>query len=242
MKTVYNKNAFSSNQERKYYNWQGSVLSYTFDFIKKIENKIDLEDINHVLDIGSRDACQSLELSDWFPNSKIHCFEPVPETAQWCKNNIKDRSNIIFYEKAIGSTDGYIKFHKVINGNIGASSLYKANNDHHYGKSYVQEEIQVECVKGDSFLKNNSIDKIDLIWMDVQGAEIEVLKSFGEHLQNIKAIHSEVGLDKIYQNSTVKNELIQFMQENDFFVECCLTNALGIEEDIVFINKKFLTK
>jgi hypothetical protein len=91
-------------------------------------------------------------------------------------------------------------------------------------------------------LKNNSIDKIDLIWMDVQGAEMEVLKSFGEHLQNIKAIHSEVGLDKIYQNSTVKNELIQFMEENGFFVECCLTNNLGIEEDIVFINKKFLIK
>jgi FkbM family methyltransferase len=238
----YNKNAFSSNSERKYNNWEGTVLSLTFDFIKKIEDKIDLENIDHVLDIGSRDACQTLELSDWFPNSKIHCFEPVPETAQWCKNNIKDRKNINFYEKAIGPTDGYIKFHKVVNGNIGASSLYKANNNHYYGKSYVQQEIQVECIRGDSFLKNNSIDKIDLIWMDVQGAEMEVLKSFGEHLQNIKAIHSEVGLDKIYQNSTVKNELIQFMEENGFFVECCLTNNLGIEEDIVFINKKFLIK
>jgi FkbM family methyltransferase len=242
MKTMYNKNAFSSNQERKYSNWEGSVLSYTFDFVKKIENKIDLEDVNHILDIGSRDACQSLELSDWFPNSKIHCFEPIPETAEWCKKNIKDRNNIIFYEKAIGSIDGQIKFHKVINGNIGASSLYKANDNHHYGKSYVQEEIQIDCIRGDSFLKNNSIEKIDLIWMDVQGAEIEVLKSFNKNLYNIKAVHSEVGLDRVYKNATIKKELINFMEDNDFFVECCLSNDLGIEEDIVFINKKFLIK
>ena len=240
MNNNYNKDAFSSNRERRYSNWEGTVFSYTFDFVKKIENKIDLEKVNHVLDIGSRDACQSLELSDWFPNSKIHCFEPVPETADWCKNNIKDRENILFYEKAIGSIDGTVKFHKVVNGNIGGSSLYRANSQHHYGQSYVQEEIEIECVRGDSFLKQNSIDQIDLIWMDVQGAEMEVLKSFGDNLENIKAIHSEVGLGKIYENSTVKNELIEFMQSTGFIVECCLGNDLGIEEDIVFINEKFL--
>ena len=93
----FNQNAFYSNRERKYSNWEGTVLSLTFDFIDRIRNKIDLENINHILDIGSRDACQALELSDWFPNSKIHCFEPIPETAEWCKKNIKDRNNIIFY-------------------------------------------------------------------------------------------------------------------------------------------------
>jgi len=88
MNNNYNKDAFSSNRERRYSNWEGTVYSLTFDFVKKIENKIDLDEVSHVLDIGSRDACQSLELADWFPNSKIHCFEPVPETADWCKNNI----------------------------------------------------------------------------------------------------------------------------------------------------------
>jgi fructose/tagatose bisphosphate aldolase len=69
---------------------------------------------------------------------------------------------------------------------------------------------------------------------------MEVLKSFGNNLENIKAIHSEVGLDKIYENSTVKTELIEFMESKGFIVECCLGNDLGIEEDIVFINKRFL--
>jgi FkbM family methyltransferase len=178
-------------------------------------------------------------LSDWFPNSKIHCFEPIPETAEWCKKNIKDRNNIIFYEKAIGLIDGNIKFHKVINGNIGASSLYKANNNHYYGKSYIQEEIEVECIRGDSFLRNNSINQIDLIWMDVQGAELEVLKSFDFHLKNIKAIHTEVGLSKIYDKSTIKNELIEFLEKQDFQLVSSISNELGIEEDLVFINNKY---
>ena len=240
MNTNYNKKAFSSNSERKYSNWEGTVLSYTFDFVKKIENKIDLEKVNHVLDIGSRDACQSLELSDWFPNSKIHCFEPVPETASWCEKNIQHRENILFYKKAIGSIDGEVTFHKVVNGNIGASSLYRVNNEHHHARTWAQEEIAVQCIRGDSFLQENDISQIDLIWMDVQGAEIEVLDSFGDNLKNIKAIHSEVGLGKIYEKSTLKNELISFMEGKGFVVECCLSNDLGIEEDIVFINKKFL--
>ena len=69
---------------------------------------------------------------------------------------------------------------------------------------------------------------------------LQMIEKIGDDLKNIKAIHSEVGLGKIYEKSTLKNELISFMEEKGFVVECCLPNDLGIEEDIVFINKKFL--
>lgn len=236
----FNPKAFSSSLERRYSNWEGTVLCLTYDLIKNIENRIDLESIQTVFDIGSRDACQSLELSDWFPNSKIYCFEPVQENADWCRKNIQDKKNILFFQKAIGLTNGIVKFHKVINGNIGASSLYKANSNHYYGRSYIQQEISVECVRGDTFLRQESVKTADLLWMDVQGAEIEVLQSFGDDLCNTKIIHTEVGLDRIYEKSSVKTELIELMNQKGFETSKCLTNSLGIEEDIIFLNKRFL--
>lgn len=234
----FNKKAFSSINEKKYRNWDGYSLSYTYDFIKEIENIIDLNKIETIFDIGSRDACQSLELSDWFPESKIYCFEPVPKNAEWCKENIKGRNNIIFEETAISEKDEEIDFFVVTNGNIGASSLLKANKNHHHGFTYNQERIKIKSTKAETYMKKNNLSKVDLLWMDVQGAELNVLKSFSNNLSNIKAIHTEVALSHVYENSTLKKDLINFMEDNNFNLIKCITNELNIEEDLIFINKK----
>lgn len=236
----FNKFAFNSINEKKYRNWDGYSLIYTYPFIQALKNKINLNEINTIFDIGSRDCCQTLEMADWFPESKIFAFEPIPKSAEWCRKNTKERKNVYFFETAIANTNGKIDFYQVTNGNIGASSLLKKNNNHQYGSQYVQEKIQIDSIKASSFIENENIENVDLIWMDVQGAEIEVLKSFENKINTVKAIHTEVGLSQIYENSTIKNELIEYMEKQNFIVESVIKNDLAIEEDIIFINKKFL--
>lgn len=238
----FNKNAFKSINDRKYSNWDGYSLIYSYPFIEKIENKINLNEINTIFDIGARDCCQTLEFADWFPESKIYSFEPISKSAEWCKKSTKDRENIYFFDTAISQTNGEIDFYEVINGNIGASSLLKKNQNHHYGSTYMQKKIKVNSIKGSSFIEKYNIKNVDLIWMDVQGAEIEVLNSFENHLNNIKAIHTEVGLTEIYETATIKNDLIKYMENKNFDVEYVIENELGIEQDIIFINKKYINK
>ena len=38
-------------------------------------------------------------------------------------------------------------------------------------------------------------DNIDLVWIDVQGAELNVLRSFGKKLKNVKTIYCEVDIE-----------------------------------------------
>lgn len=239
MNANFNKNAFSSMHDKKYRNWDGYSLIYTFDFIKNIENLIDLNNVQVIFDIGSRDACQTLEMSDWFPNSKIYCFEPVPQNAEWCKKNTARRKNIFFEEAAISEVDGDVDFFVVTNGNIGASSLLNANKNHFYGNTYKQEQIKIKSTKASSYIKNNKIQNVDLIWMDVQGAELNVLKSFENEIKNIKAIHTEAALSSVYNGASTKYDIIEFLENNDFKLIKCLKNDLGIEEDLIFINRKF---
>ncbi|MFZ9377027.1 MAG: hypothetical protein ACO25K_07880, partial [Candidatus Fonsibacter ubiquis] len=59
---------------------------------------------------------------------------------------------------------------------------------------------------------------------------------------NIKAIHTEVGLTEIYETATIKNDLIIYMENKNFDVEYVIENELGIEQDIIFINKKYINK
>ena len=50
----------------------GRCPLWTTKMISVIKDKIDFTEIKTILDIGSRDGCQSLELNRWFPNAKIY--------------------------------------------------------------------------------------------------------------------------------------------------------------------------
>lgn len=234
----YNPTAFSGFHDMKFKNRDGYMYTHTWQFIKSIEKIIDLQGVNTVFDIGSRDGCQSLEFAHWFPNAKVFCFEPVPENILWCKRNAELCNRITVIEKAVSDIDGFVDFHVVNNGNVGASSLYIANPHHGYGATLNQTKISVESIRAESFLSQNNVNVPQLLWMDVQGAELSVLNSFGQSLQKVKAIHTEVGLDLIYKSSTLKQDLINFMDKMGFYVYTSISNSLGIEEDVIFVNSR----
>jgi len=233
----FNNTAFNGINDMRYKNWDGYTLAYTYEFVKNIEEYIDLNDINTVFDIGSRDACQSLELSDWFPESKIYLFEPVPTSFEYCVENTKGRENIICNNLALSNFDGDTNFYQVVNGNVGASSLLKVTPMYAH---YQQEPISVKVKTAKIFIEENSIQSVDLLWVDVQGSEIDCFKGFESHLQNVKAIHTEVGLNAYYENGTEYYELAKFMEDNGFELKKVFSNEAGLEVDIIFVNKKYL--
>lgn len=78
-----------------------------------------------------------------------------------------------------------------VDGNPGASSLFKANGKYPIEK-YVQSEDKVECTRVDTILANYNVDKVDIVWMDLQGAEKLAIESFGKYIQDVDFIHTEV--------------------------------------------------
>lgn len=141
------------------------------------------------------------------------------------------------YPYAINSYNGTTKFYEVYNGNVGASSLLKTTN-HWRSSQWAQKETEVECIVLSDWLKQNNIDKVDLIWMDVQGAENIVLDSLKDYLNGVKIIATEVGLQELYHGSTSKieldNKLTSFVALDES-PESSMT-----EMDVVYINKNLL--
>jgi FkbM family methyltransferase len=63
-------------------------------------------------------------------------------------------------------------------GNPGASSLFVAQDGYPHEK-YVQNEIMVNCHRLDSICEQEKIVP-DLIWIDLQGAELLAFESLGK--------------------------------------------------------------
>lgn len=194
-------------------------------FIEDISRK--LSDVSVVLDVGSREGEDSLILKGLFPAAKIYAFECTPHSIKKWKENIEDE-NIILIEKAVCDFSGQTPFYvmnpkKCItphpNGNQGANSLFVSNPNYPLEKlgydmeKRIQDRIIVPCTTLYDWAEQNDINKVDVIWMDIQGAELLALKGMGELLHTVKAIHLEVEFYEEYIGQPL------FQDVNDFLVE-----------------------
>ena len=181
-----------------------------------------------IFDIGSRDCAQSIEFYNVFPNAKIYAFECNPNTIDICRKNIENyKDRITLIEGAVCDYDGEIAFYPInqketittwADGNPGASSLFKSNGTYTM-EHYVQDEIKTNCHRLDSIMKLNNIPKVDIIWMDLQGAELLALKSLGEYFKSVKYINTEVSYKEMYSGQVMFNELNHFIISNDFSIK-----------------------
>ena len=209
------------------------------NFIEYIPNK---HDDCVIFDVGSRDCGQSIEFYNKFPNAKIYAFECNPNTLNICKKNIEQYSDrITLIEGAVCDYDGEIKFYPINqqktitswkDGNPGASSLFKSNGKYQV-EQYVQDEIVTNCHRLDSVMQKYGIPKVDILWMDLQGAELLTLKGLGVHLQNVKYIHTEISYREMYSGQVMFEELNNFIISNEFIIKNKLS-FIGWQEDIIY--------
>jgi FkbM family methyltransferase len=209
------------------------------NFTRYIGNK---NDKYVIFDIGSRDCIQSIEFFNKFPNAKIYAFECNPNTLEICKNNIKPYSDrITLIEGAVCDYDGNITFYPINqkktittwkDGNPGASSIFKSNGKYNI-ETNIQDEIESHCHRLDTVMNKYDIQTVDILWMDLQGAELLALKGLGNYLQKVKYIHVEVSHKEMYSGQVMFNELNDYILSNGFVIKNKLT-LTGWQEDVIY--------
>ncbi len=66
----------------------------------------------------------------------------------------------------------------------------------------------------DSFTRQNSVDEIDFIKIDVQGAELDVFKGATKALDNVVFIVSEVEFIPLYIDQPLFGDVCKYLTEN----------------------------
>jgi len=195
-----------------------------------------------IFDIGARDCLQSIEFYKQFPNARIYAFECNPNTLEICRKNIAEYADRIkLIEGAVCDYDGTITFYPInqektqtswADGNPGASSIFKSNGTYTV-ENYVQDEIQTNCHRLDTIMCRENIPRVDIIWMDLQGAELLALKGLGEYINSVQYIFTEVSYKPIYENQVMFNELNAFITQNGLIAKSQPTMR-GWQEDVLY--------
>lgn len=191
-----------------------------------------------ICDIGSRDAREGIFLMQRLNAKQLHVFEPNPVAAAVCRENLARFSQstgcegVLFNELAVTDEVGTRMFYPinpVASGNkdIGFSSLYRLNPNYTRRRgSIVQEEIKVNTTTLDAYFAGKEFP--DIIWMDVEGAELEVLRGSTSVLRDATLIHLEVSFRPMQIGKPLFWEIQKYLAAMDY-VFCGLMEVSALK-------------
>ena len=168
----------------------------------------------------------------------IHSIEPVDDLyARLLKNTILYK-NIFCHNIALADRCGTMDFYISEGGSDGSSSLLEPK-DHliDYPDTFFEKKINVKTLTLDAWAEQHQIEKIDLLWLDMQGFELTMLKASPKILSKVKVIHTEVSTKETYQGVSLYPEYKRYLENKGFKV---LIEALPENADmgnVLFLRK-----
>jgi FkbM family methyltransferase len=223
--SIIKKNRFIKIKRNKI-NWKLD-LSEGIDLCVYIFGKFEYEIITAIakhklsrkpifFDIGANVGVQTLQLSEYFKDSITHSFEPTNFGYNKLRYNIflnpKLRKRIIINQTFLTNK----KMH--IPKKIYASwNLKNNNNAHKKHFGLLKKTSNANSFKLDNYIKINKIKKIDFIKLDVDGYELDVLKSGYNFLKKKKVpIIFEVAPYLYKEYGYTHHDLINLLKKLDY--------------------------
>ncbi len=176
-----------------------------------------------ICEVGSRDAADGLELLRALQGSHLHLFEANPDTVPICEEAIWNSGlgeKVTLTPQAVSDSVGTVKFYPVDperseQKDQGFSSMFQVSGEYtKRRKSIVQKEIEVESTTLDRYFQEKP--KPEVLWIDVEGAELLVLNGAEEVLKSVRVLQLEVGFRAMHQGRPLFWELDKWLGKRGF--------------------------
>lgn len=205
-----------------------------------------------IFDIGACEGLDTIKYSRLFPNAHIYAFEPVGENVELIEKHLEEHNirNIVLCPYALDETIGHKKFYV----SSGIPQNKKSDEDWTYGNKsssllapkrvkqthpwlIFDKEVMVKTITLDFFAREHAVNNIDFIHLDVQGAELAVLRGGKQALSCVKLIWLEVETIELYENQPLRKDVENFMFSHGFVK--IKDTVEGISGDQLYANKRY---
>lgn len=215
---------------------------YVTDVLKKVLPKNPV-----IIDAGAYNGDDSVAFSKLWPQGKIYAFEPVPSMYPVVVRNTKNIHNIYCFPLALSDHNGTATFFlsSAGQGDVGASSLLQPKEClNYYPHIKFDKKTEVATMTLDSWAQANQVDHVDLLWFDLQGAELMVLKAAPKIVRTAKVVYVEVEFVEIYAQQGLFLEVDDWLKKEGFTrvardfdlplpKDRCAGNCLYVKNDLL---------
>lgn len=201
-----------------------------------------------MIEVGSFDGADSLAF--YKQGYQVFTFEPKKDIYETLKKKTEHLSGYTPINKAVSIVDGEIDFHICMEG--GASSIFPFKEDdelnrhwtparqdiHYSGNSY-----KVQSTRLDTFLEEYNLTShdIDYLHIDAQGADLDVLRSLGKYISNVRrgVLETCYSLEKaIYREQRDDVNVVKsWLEKNGFVIERVVPNDVTYCECNVYFRR-----
>lgn len=168
-----------------------------------------------IYDCGANIGMSCIFFKKKFPDSKIIAFEPDPKVCKVLSENLKNYQGIEIINKAVWINNDEIEFSAE---GADAGSIYGNKN-----------KIKIKSIRLKDLIESEN--KIDMLKIDIEGAEVEILKDCKNNLNNVKNIFIEY--HSFIKDHQALSSLLKILEENNFryFIK------QPMDRKIPFVNK-----
>lgn len=209
----------------------------------EVQYKILSGEARFIFDVGANRGDTAIKYSTLFDQAKVYAFEPFPETFEKLLNNIKDYEKIVPGQYAIADKKGqavlFSNFNEDTNSLLPSDKIGLSSDQQVKNKSSIT--VQTETI--DSFCRNNNIQQIDILKMDIQGSELAALKGAVDLLEKrkIKLIYTETYFKQQYLGQPLFHDISSFLYSYGYVIQDIYSPIYGngnlAWSDAIFIPK-----
>jgi FkbM family methyltransferase len=162
-------------------------------FIQSIKDRLSI-----AFDVGSREDSLLLDIE-----SEVHYFEPNTEFFDQIKNKPSKNKKSFFNNFGLANIESKIVYYNKHQSFIDRTKTCGQDNN----------TTNFDVKKAITYIKNNDIELIDFLKIDVEGYELYVIQGFEDYLSQIKIIQFEYGGTYIDANIKLL-DVINSLSEN----------------------------
>jgi FkbM family methyltransferase len=216
---------------------KGKILEYDNHYSSTLDviRRYFPNDNYPVVDIGAYDGDSTVYFAKRLPAKKIKGFEPNPEPFNRAKLNALKFPNIEMFNIGFAGSTGEMPL--FVTNDLVSSSLLKVRESNEF---QFQKSLSVKVYTLDDFFKD--YEGILLIKLDVQGAELEILKSGAQTIRKTKLILTEVLNAGLYEGGCQYYEIDQYLRACGFKMHSIFAdyNYAGTRYfDTLYINERY---
>jgi FkbM family methyltransferase len=200
-----------------------------------------------IIDAGAHHGESARMYKTLFPTAAVYSFEPFPESFGVLQKAIARLPNVQAFNLALSDRAGEVEFNS--NKYTATNSILNTAPDVESvwpgGLVDTKERIRVKTTTLDGFCQEHSIASIDLLKLDVQGAEPLVLKGCEKMLRHgkVRLVYTEILTLPSYTGQIELHEFLRMMQDYGFelfnLYNLNVTTAGQLRQiDAIFFSKR----
>lgn len=147
-------------------------------------------------------------------------FEADPQTYQILKNNVEPYGHLA-YNVLLADVEKNYQFNVTSNRGASSSLLRLKKHAQHHPHVIVTSIKELPGRRFDSFSKEVGLDlrKYNLLNIDVQGAELHVIKGMGDLIDNFDYVMAEVNEAELYEGCALLPQLNDYLFSRGFSMQ-----------------------